>query len=104
VARLAALGVDVGLDHLEDEPWWRELVAADGGRDLRVRTTLGHVSRRDAAALVRRGYANTWLASLVIQPQRTDEQPGADVAVRLGLAPTGTAAGRARRPQPMSAP
>jgi hypothetical protein len=85
VERVAALGVDVGLECLSGQPWWQTLVALDDDRQVRTPTTLNRIPRRDAAILVRRGYANAWLASLALQPL-TDHEPApwqTDVARRL---------------------
>jgi hypothetical protein len=84
--RVAALGVDVGLECLWAQPWWLTLAALDDDRQVRTPTRLNRIPRRDAVVLVRRGYANAWLASLALQPLTDDHEPApwqADVARRL---------------------
>ena len=81
---IRALGIDVGLDLLVAQPWWQALVAGDDRLDVRTPTKLDRVGRADAHTLICRGYANTWLASLLIHP--LDEHgvlPGEGVVDRL---------------------
>ena len=61
---------------------WAKLVANDGeGKELRTKTTLAKVARADARLLLLRGYVNTWVASLVVDPEFTgDEFDGARIS------------------------
>ncbi|MET0144332.1 MAG: hypothetical protein ABW328_06050 [Ilumatobacteraceae bacterium] len=70
------------LEELVVHPAWVALRAATSPGDLTVPTTLDRVPRADAADLVLRGYANTWLSSLLIEP-RDPAPPPADVVERV---------------------
>ena len=63
------------LDELVARSWWPPLRASTGGDDLSVPTTLDRVRRERAAELVLRGYANTWLSSLLLDPRSNDGPP-----------------------------
>lgn len=84
------LGSDIGVGVLDRrtleevlvQPWWGAIRAGAGGDDLAVPTTLGRVSGSDAAALVLRGYANTWLSSLLLDPDSADTAPD-DIVARV---------------------
>jgi hypothetical protein len=56
------------LDDLLGQPWWAAVRASSGDDDLSVPTTLNRVERASASELVLRGYANTWLSSLLLGP------------------------------------
>jgi hypothetical protein len=54
------------LEEILVQPWWQAIRAGGGGDDLAVPTTLDRVRPARAAQLVLRGYANTWLSSLLL--------------------------------------
>ena len=82
-------GSDVGvgvldrrtLEELLVQPWWVAIRAGAGGDDLAVPTTLDRVRPASAAQLVLRGYANTWLSSLLLEP--AGGGPPGDVVARV---------------------
>ena len=63
---------DVGMltfdvvESLVTEQWWTTLRSSTGPETLSVRTTLDRVDRTQASELLLRGYANTWLSSLLL--------------------------------------
>lgn len=83
-------GSDVGvgvvdrrtLEEILVQPWWATIRASAGGDDLAVPTTLDRVHRPSAAQLVLRGYANTWLSSLLIDPAGAGLPPD-DIVARV---------------------
>ncbi len=70
------------LEEIVVQPPWVALRAATTPGDLVVPTTLGRVPRADAVDLVLRGYANTWLSSLLIDPRHAVPPP-VDVVDRV---------------------
>jgi hypothetical protein len=77
------------LDVVEDlvaEPWWTTLRSHSGPDDLTLRTTLDRVEREHASELILRGYANTWLSSLLIDARdggAAPPPPAADIVDRV---------------------
>ena len=54
------------VESLVTEQWWTTLRSSTGPETLSVRTTLDRVDRTQASELLLRGYANTWLSSLLL--------------------------------------
>ena len=69
------------LEELLVQPWWASIRAGAGGDDLAVPTTLDRVRPASAVQLVLRGYANTWLSSLLLEPGAG--APPGDVVARV---------------------
>jgi hypothetical protein len=70
------------LEEILVQPWWQAIRAGAGGDDLAVPTTLDRVRPARAAQLVLRGYANTWLSSLLLDAAGGGVAP-ADVVARV---------------------
>ena len=71
---IGLLDVEI-LDDLDAQGWWATLRSHTGPENLAVRTTLDRVDRENAAELVLRGYANTWLSSLLIDSRNGGSAP-----------------------------
>jgi hypothetical protein len=74
------------LEDLDGQGWWTTLRASTGPENLTVRTTLDRVDRENASELVLRGYANTWLSSLLIDARGggvAPPPPAADIVARV---------------------
>ncbi|MET0324983.1 MAG: hypothetical protein ABW219_07170 [Ilumatobacteraceae bacterium] len=70
------------LEEVLVQPWWAAVRANAGGDDLAVPTTLSRVDRTSAAQLVLRGYANTWLSSLLLDSHDAGAPPD-DIVARV---------------------
>ena len=93
VELLFALPVDVGVQNLVATPWWIDLTARDRPDYIRTKTKLSKVKEKEVLALLLRGYANAWLASLTIQPFEAsdlDDQHVRDISARLDVILAGT--------------
>lgn len=77
---LADLKVDVGLTSLVSLPWWRDLVGNADAGEILTKTKLTRVRSDEKRRLVLRGYANAWLASMLIQPFEPSELDDPQVA------------------------
>jgi hypothetical protein len=69
------------LEELLVQPSWAAIRTGAGGDDLAVPTTLDRVRPASAAQLVLRGYANTWLSSLLLDA--SGGAPSPDVVDRV---------------------
>jgi hypothetical protein len=84
VDALSHLGVS--LEQLTATPWWGALADADPSGAIRTRTTLSRVNAEEAKVLLLRGYANAWLASLLLRnfdERELDRPHVSDVLARL---------------------
>jgi hypothetical protein len=82
---IGLLDVEI-LDDLDAQGWWTTLRSHTGPENLTVRTTLDRVDRDNAAELVLRGYANTWLSSMLVDSRgggSTPPPPAADIVARV---------------------
>lgn len=77
---IGTLGVDVGHSTLTVHRWWTTLAATVPTGEVLTKTTLARVTQREADLLVRRGYTNAWLASLLLRPFDSAEIENAAVA------------------------
>ena len=83
---IGTLGVDVGHSTLTVHRWWTTLAATVPEEEVVTKTTLARVAEREADLLIRRGYTNAWLASLLLQPFNPAEieiAAVADICARL---------------------
>jgi hypothetical protein len=77
---------DIGakeLEDLENRPWWKSLAAIDTDEEIHVGTNFTRVKRDEAMLLLVRGYANTWLASLLVKPFNREDESDTNIASRL---------------------
>ena len=90
------------VESLVTEQWWTTLRSSTGPETLSVRTTLDRVDRTQASELLLRGYANTWLSSLLLDPRggAAPPPPAGDIVPRVhrmvGRRPLGDLGGSIR--------